>query len=326
MFGIYDTASGIRSYLRDGLEGLNRLASDRSADYRKTERRLNEFCILGRWYLDTCGNCGLMVDRIPAELYRVNKYDENSRMPEVLTGDELGIFMRGESYGWTSGPPFPTHYSKCSLCEESWALENAHDFHHTIRHDEFPLEDFVGKPLAEVRTAPHLQGVHQHYVNRETVRNPAKPPDEGRKSPWHYVDKDYIVKSGDVVSIQISVYTHTDCYRRKVAKEQRVVMKEAFAKAGYPDVSLITIPNEYWPGNIKNEAWVPPWYMAQVGDGPVLKVGWRKRVMVIDWSAAGKKLQHLFESENVTKEEHLIHAYTYEKAAEYLAKVLPEIQ
>ena len=45
-----------------------------------------------------------------------------------------------------------------------------------------------------------------------------------------------------------------------------------------------------------------------------------------DWSAAGKKLQHLFESENVTKEEHLIHAYTYEKAAEYLAKVLPEIQ
>lgn len=63
-----------------------------------------------------------------------------------------------------------------------------------------------------------------------------------------------------------------------------------------------------------------PWFLV-TSDIGVIKVGWRRRVLVIDWidSIVGEKAEELFPAEDVTKEGWMIHAWGYEKAKEYLA-------
>jgi hypothetical protein len=55
----------------------------------------------------------------------------------------------------------------------------------------------------------------------------------------------------------------------------------------------------------------------------VLKVGWRKSVMVVDWSESDLAIEAegLFRGEDVTKSGKLIHAWGYDKATEYLTRL-----
>lgn len=67
-----------------------------------------------------------------------------------------------------------------------------------------------------------------------------------------------------------------------------------------------------------------PWLKVTTHKG-VIKIGWRKRVIVIDWSESD--IVHisgtsLFKDENVTSWDKGIHAWGYEKAKEYLKRLL----
>jgi len=324
----YDTAEGILRYLHDDLEGLERLSSDRRAAYQRKEP-LNEFCVLGRFRLDTCGAFSPITENAPADLYRVNKYDENSRVPPVLTSEQLWIFMRGEHLVSSMQHPFAPAYAVCPLCNKGWRLANCHDIITGDLHEYVDISEFAGTPLKEVRQIPRLVGVAKHFVSSDQIGNANHKGARLRNDlPWRSVDKDYIVQEGDVVFVQILVYKHEACYRRDGAWRQRVEMEGVFTRAGFPKVNLVTIPNEYHGG--QNGQKVPyyaaPWYLAQVGDGPVFKIGWRKSVININWQDSGMNLEHLFESEQVTKGPYLIHAHGYDKAVEYLAKIVPALE
>jgi hypothetical protein len=326
----YDRRETIGLYLTD-LEGLNRLANQRSeAGYGRKER-LQEFCILGRFYMDSCGNCGPIVDGIPAKLYRVNQWDENSRCPLVMTGDELRFFMRGESYTWSHEHPFPPHYATCPLCNKGWVIEDCHDFVHETKGDYYPLDEHVGQPLSDVRQVSALVGKVMHFIEHGSVVNEGledKSHTTDKGVPWKYVEKDYIIEKGDVAFVRTSVYSHTTCYRRARARVQREEMEKVFADAGFPKVNLLTIPNEYWGVNRETGTapyYADPWYLAQVDDKVPIKIGWRKRVLNIDWSESKKDLSEMFVSENVTKDATLIHAWSYAKASEYLSKIIPAL-
>lgn len=68
-----------------------------------------------------------------------------------------------------------------------------------------------------------------------------------------------------------------------------------------------------------------PWLKVMVPDIPgEFVVGWRKRVIVLDWSGTDLPIAaaELFPQEDVTKEGRLIHAWSYEKLAEYVTKLL----
>ncbi len=82
------------------------------------------------------------------------------------------------------------------------------------------------------------------------------------------------------------------------------------------------IPNEYSPFNVN------PWFIVSTRKGRI-KIGWRKRVINIDWSESD--IRHLgrdiFKGENVTGAHYYemteyIHADGYEKATEYINKLL----
>jgi len=79
------------------------------------------------------------------------------------------------------------------------------------------------------------------------------------------------------------------------------------------------IDNEYCNGA---SYWTRPWIIAYSSIGP-LKIGWRKRVIVLDWSETPieETANELFPDEDVTKIDKEIHCWGYDKLYEYL-KVL----
>lgn len=77
------------------------------------------------------------------------------------------------------------------------------------------------------------------------------------------------------------------------------------------------IPNEY-----SSYDYHCPWFMVTTKIGHI-KIGWRKRVIDIDWSKTiVKKLANvIFPNEEVTMGEYWIHAWGYDKAKQYLTKL-----
>lgn len=66
-----------------------------------------------------------------------------------------------------------------------------------------------------------------------------------------------------------------------------------------------------------------PWFIVTTTLGR-FKIGWRKRVINIDWSETRgtKTSTELFPHENVTKDERGIHAWGYEEAKAYVAAII----
>lgn len=110
--------------------------------------------------------------------------------------------------------------------------------------------------------------------------------------------------------------------------------KKAFEDAGLGPIFMEEIPNGYWP---ETDAYRlrSPWFIVTTRLGH-FKVGWRKRVIVLDWERTTLRVpskvewrpeptiptgEELFPGEDVTRWETGIHCYGYEKMTAYL-KVL----
>lgn len=106
----------------------------------------------------------------------------------------------------------------------------------------------------------------------------------------------------------------------KDAQERaRLERLELLACFPEPHIYVQPIPNGYC-----NRACCEhrPWFQVTTRIG-VIRIGWRKRVILIDWiaSAVTAKAEELFPDEDVTKDGRMIHAWSYDKAREYLAVI-----
>lgn len=310
-----NTKSGIATYL-GSLTDLQRLNQDRRLA-RESGEALAEFCVLGRWYLDRSGNFSPILDeerrygRSPASL---------GKCPPVMTEEELDLFMRGEPVTRCSDWPFPPAYATCSECGGGWTIADCHSFAKKQSHDEASLEPWLGKRLSDVAEIPSLKEKTWHRISRDSVysdvyQGETRSGTSGKK--WYRINADHVVQPGDRAMLTTMLFTHTACNRKRVNRESRAEMAATFFKAGFSQAQLISIPNKY-----SSHEGSAPWYTAQVDDLTPITIGWRKSVISIDWSETKRDLRHLFEGEDVTKERHLIHAWGYDKAAEYLAKIL----
>jgi hypothetical protein len=81
--------------------------------------------------------------------------------------------------------------------------------------------------------------------------------------------------------------------------------------AGFKPKGVWETTNKYWG---KNDV-TGPWWLVQVDQG-MIQIGWRKRVISIDWSNTGRALE--VTKDDVTKESYLVHAWNNAKAVEYL--------
>jgi len=68
-----------------------------------------------------------------------------------------------------------------------------------------------------------------------------------------------------------------------------------------------------------------PWFWVTTKVGH-FQIGWRKRVLVVDWKRTTCKTsaEDLFPNENVTKYEQLIHAWSYDDARKYVQQITAE--
>ena len=94
-------------------------------------------------------------------------------------------------------------------------------------------------------------------------------------------------------------------------------MKDLFHKAGFELVYATVIPNGYSDHPVY---FTTPWLEVTTSKGPII-IGWRKRVISINWSKSEitAKAEELFKEEDTTKYDRLIHAWSYEKAVDYLS-------
>lgn len=98
-------------------------------------------------------------------------------------------------------------------------------------------------------------------------------------------------------------------------KEEEV--KALFLLAGIQFSKIYRIENKYWPNNehyaeIRRES---PWWLVLTDHG-VIEIGWRKRVISIDWE--GTHVRESVTSDDVTKDTTYVHAWSMSKAVQYL--------
>jgi hypothetical protein len=80
-------------------------------------------------------------------------------------------------------------------------------------------------------------------------------------------------------------------------------------------VKFEKIPNQYCPCDQ-----CTPWFRFYTAFGSI-EIGWRKRVINIDWSGTKVALPDLFADQDVTKWDHGVHAWGYAKAGQYLLRL-----
>ena len=82
--------------------------------------------------------------------------------------------------------------------------------------------------------------------------------------------------------------------------------------------------NQYWPRteNYWDLVFKNPWWLIKTEFG-LIRIGWRKRVITIDWSDTD--VRKIITEDDTTKEEHMVHAWTVEKAVEYLKALKKEL-
>lgn len=68
-----------------------------------------------------------------------------------------------------------------------------------------------------------------------------------------------------------------------------------------------------------------PWFVVTTSAGR-FTIGWRKRVIAIEWEDKRVCAEELFKEEDTTKTGNGIHAWSYDKAKEYIAKVVEQVK
>ena len=94
-------------------------------------------------------------------------------------------------------------------------------------------------------------------------------------------------------------------------------VRAIFMLAGIDVKRLWKLVNEYWTPEAEIQH-TSPWWLVKTGCG-LIRIGWRKRVIEIDWSETDIECKAT--DDPVTQEAFLVHAWTTEKAVEYLREI-----
>ena len=110
----------------------------------------------------------------------------------------------------------------------------------------------------------------------------------------------------------------THARREKMVAETRDEVASILTLAGLRPERMWELANGYWPLAPSYDDVRSPWWLAQTSIG-LVRIGWRKRVVEIDWEATGIKA--VVTEDDVTKGATMVHAWTTAKAVEYLQRL-----
>jgi len=332
----YDTKKGVEVAIRT-LNGFCNLIYERYQAGYVREESLNQLYIFGDYSFDTVGNCSVSQPSIK-KIY--------PNIPNVLTHAEFWEFIKKNSGGkdlfgisFVYDQSIPSELVHCPVCKKGWSIENVYDVITRRVNSDFKLAGFIGKSLGKVKQYYASRADAKYFIGTEPFLHNNRFKDN---TPWTLTPKndfektmvkndngwvgtkdgitdDYIIQQDDVVTFSIIHYFHSGCNREYLETKELNSFQEIFTKAGFSKIELKSIPNEYCSCNM-----CAPWFEANTELG-VFKIGWRKRVINIDWTRVNNKkklLKHLFIGEDVTKGNNYIHAWGDEKAIDYLSRIV----
>lgn len=204
-------------------------------------KRLNEFVVLGSYYLDTCGNCLKAFD----ECRPLTRMPD---MPQVLTKDEFSALMSTlpedqQRFSWGFNSELPPANNVCSHCGQPWTLDTCYDIRKEKNSIVFPLKDFIGKPLktvikwAESITDKvwRVQACDVHMLIRNDKYIDLTPDPEykslkvngrGWVGKKEGITVDHIIEEGDEAYINEWKYFHPECMREVISARLKEQMKD----------------------------------------------------------------------------------------------------
>ncbi len=103
--------------------------------------------------------------------------------------------------------------------------------------------------------------------------------------------------------------------REKMCAKSRKDFDAIMQLAGFTVSRTWELANQYWPLAPDYDDVREPWWLYMTELGPV-QIGWRKRVIAIRWDAT--EVRGEVTADEVTKDDEQVHAYSQEKAVEYL--------
>ena len=107
-------------------------------------------------------------------------------------------------------------------------------------------------------------------------------------------------------------------HRDKMRKESHAEALSIFTLAGLVPRRMWELANGYWPDAPTYDNIRRPWWLVETAIG-LIRIGWRKRVLEVDWEATG--IEGTVTSDDTTKAATYVHAWTPEKAIEYLRRL-----
>jgi len=109
------------------------------------------------------------------------------------------------------------------------------------------------------------------------------------------------------------------CNEKDKRAEYVEELKKLFIDAGFTTIYVKVVDNQY---SSSSYYYSSPWIEVTTQKGVIL-LGWRKRVINIDWSMSDIDIDgtKIFTNEKTTVGEKYIHAWGYKKAVEYLSKL-----
>jgi hypothetical protein len=295
----YDTELGIRESISD-LNGLNVLIRERhKAGYDRQERLQQWYLLDAAVALDRCGNAG----RGRRSKHYVGDVLSGQQVDSIYKGlakeqrcdDQLGHTIMGDQSN------FPMEGAVCPACGDKWDISNFHTSY--VTRECVPSKLQVGSIVSgelELTSDGKLMVVkHIHPEDGHSCRKPGE-----------------VVRKGDLVQADGYAFWHPECLRKEVTDKEEVKMREILSKVGFDEVAITRTKNGYW--NYPDQ---PMWFVVETR-WATLTVGWRKRVIELSY-AGDKSPVPLFSltNDDVTKSEDTLHAWGYDKLAEYLAEL-----
>ncbi len=326
----YNTKEGIEMLVKT-LEGLNELKDERRrvGDGKLLDQPLKKFVIHKTWVADDCGNMHRIMDPIRIKFPSI---------PDVLEWHEFWDIISQKSIGLSgvcleNADHIPPSNMRCAVCGERFTIDTCFDVVDYHKWINIPLVDFVGWTLGNVEKCFEERSDARCYLqpytgNESLIRNDKhidlrpnpeykslKINEEGWRSAKDGITPSYIIEPGDEAFLNVVRYKHYKCHCSKRDKDQEISFRNIFKEAGIEILHLKAIPNEYCRCVL-----CAPWFLVTTPIGTI-KIGWRKRVINIDWSQAKLNVGNMFDKEDVTKWNDGIHAWSKEKAIEYLSKI-----
>jgi len=295
----YNTQEGVDKHLVSLADFHTLLRERRAAGYQRGER-LDTFLVLDdKFQLDSCGNLNKRIDQ--------------------------NAFALGQS--------IPRPGLKCSGCKLEWTLENIDDHVFRETRDVVELGDFVGKQLGDVQDeymaktdaiyfpqpemwlrADRFIDLSPKYPNpKEDWEKRAVKNEGGWVGEGNGITREEIIQEGDQSYFNIWKAFHKECNKADLSRSQQEKFRQMFVDAGFESPGITAVKNEYCGCDH-----CAPWYEVSTGSGTV-KIGWRKRVINIDFSQSDLELTDALTREDVTIGEGYIHAWGDDKAVEYLS-------